>query len=39
MAGIGEDFFKHTVYSRTRHFAGARPKNMAEPFKAYPKSK
>jgi SagB-type dehydrogenase family enzyme len=39
MAGIGEEFFKHTVYSRERHLAGARPKNMAEPFKAYPKSK
>jgi len=35
MAGIGEEFFKRTIYSRQRQFTGSRPKNPAEPFKAY----
>jgi SagB-type dehydrogenase family enzyme len=39
MAGIGDEFFKRTIYSRTRHFAGFKPEKMAEPFKQYPASR
>jgi len=35
MAGIGEEFFQRTCYSRTRPFEGVKPKTISEPFKAY----
>jgi len=40
MAGIGEEFFKRTIYSRTRHLTGVSPaKRGTEPFKAYAQSR
>jgi len=38
MAGIGEEFYKRTGYSRKRPFGGVRPK-AAAPFKSYPGAK
>ena len=39
MAGIGEEFFQRTSYSRSGIFQGSRPLRPAEPFKTYPKAK
>jgi len=39
MAGIGEEFFKRTIYSRTRPFSGFKPDQRAEPFKQYAASR
>jgi SagB-type dehydrogenase family enzyme len=35
MAGIGDEFFRKTIYSRTRHFPGYKPERRADPFKQY----